>query len=82
MNILTSGAVAVHTTLRTIVGVDHWNADVKDYINILMSYHQLSLDQVHAFSGWFMGDETSSLTKSSNMKIPSINLNEEETLAS
>ena len=56
MNIWTSGKGAVHATPQTTVGVDHWNADVRDYINILTSYHQLYLDQVHAFSGWFMGD--------------------------
>ena len=48
---------------------------MRDYINILTSYHQMSLDQFHAFSWWFMGDETSTLTKPSNMKINAINLN-------
>ena len=56
--------------------MDHWNADVRDYINILTSYHQLSLDQFRAFYGWFVGDETSSLTKSSDMKINAIDPNE------
>ena len=76
MNIPTSGTEEVHATPQTIGGVYHWNADVRDYINILMSYHQLSLDQVRAFSGWFMGDEMTTLTKSSNMKINAINPNE------
>ena len=43
---------------------------------ILTSYQQMSLDQVRAFSGWFMGDKTSSLTKYSDMKINAINPNE------
>ena len=51
MNIPTSGTGEVHTTPQTIVGVDDWNTDVRYYINILTSYHQLSLDQVRAFSG-------------------------------
>ena len=63
-NIPTSGKGYVHATPRTIFVVDCWNADVRDYINILKSYHQISLDQVRAFSGWFMGDKTSNLTKS------------------
>ena len=66
MNIPTSRIGAVHATPQTIVGTDHWNADVRNYINILMSYHQMSLDKVRAFSGWFMGNKTSTLTKSSN----------------
>ena len=75
MNILTSGTGAVHSTPQTIVGMDHWNAYVRDYINILTSYHHMSLDQVRAFSGWFMVDEMSSLTKSSDMNINAIDPN-------
>ena len=41
-----------------------------------LHYQQLSLDQVRAFSGWFMGNKTSTLTKYSDMKINAINLNE------
>ena len=76
MNIPTSGTGAVHANPQTIGGLDHWNADVRDYINIFTSYHQLYLDQVRAFSGWFMGDETPTLTKFSDTKINTINLNE------
>ena len=76
MNIPTSGTGAVHATPRTIVGVYHWNADVSYYINILTSYHQMSLYQACAFSGWLMGNVMSTLTKSSNMKINAIDLND------
>ena len=75
MNIPTSGTGSVHATPQTIVGMDHWNADLRDYINILMSYRQLSLYQVCAFSSWFMGNKTSSLTMSSEIKINAIDLN-------
>ena len=75
MKILTSGTGEVQTNRLTIFGIDHWNADVRDYINIPVSYHQMSLYQVHAFSRWFIGKETSSLTKSSNMKINAIGPN-------
>ena len=70
MNIPTSGTGEFYATPQTIVGMDHWNVEVRDYINILTSYHQMSLDQVRAISGWFIGDKTSSLTNSSKMKTP------------
>ena len=76
MNTPTSRTGAVHTNPRTILGVYHWNADVRDYINTLTSYHQMSLDQVCAFSGWFIGNKMSSLTKSSDMKTNATNPNE------
>ena len=75
INILASGTGAVHATPKTIVGIDNWNSDVRDYINIRTSYHQLSLDQVRAFSGWFMGYKNSTLTKSYDIKINAIDLN-------
>ena len=81
MNIPTSMTGAVHTTPKSIVGADHCNAELGDYINILTSYHQMSLDQVRAFFGCFMGDETSTLTNSSDMKINSINPNDSRNLS-
>ena len=50
MNVLTSGIGEVHATAKTIDGIDHWNVDVRNYINILMSYHILSLYQVYPSS--------------------------------
>ena len=50
-------------------GTDHWNVDMRDCINIVTSYHKLSLDQFGAFSGWFMGRKTSTLTKLYDMNI-------------
>ena len=35
MDIPTSGTVEVHATPWTIIAVDHWNTDMRDYINIL-----------------------------------------------
>ena len=76
MNTPTSGIGAFHPTPQKIVGMDHWNADVRYYIYILPSYHQMSLDQVRAFYGWFMGGETSLFTKFSNMNINANDPNE------
>ena len=76
MKIPMSGTGAVQATPQTIACVYHWNLDVRYYINILTTYHQLSLDQVFPFSGWFMCDKMSTLTKSSDMNINAIDLNE------
>ena len=76
MNIPTSRTGEFHATPQTFIGMDHWNMDVMGYINILTSYHQLYLYQVRALSGWIMGNETSSLTKFSDMNINAINPNE------
>ena len=75
MNTPTSGKGAVDKNSQNIVGVDHWNVDARDYIKILTSYHQLSLDQVHALYGWFMGNKTYTLTKFTNMKLNDIDPN-------
>ena len=56
--------------------IDQCNVDVIDYINTLPSYHQLSLDQVRALSGWFLGNKISALTNPTNMKLNAINPNE------
>ena len=53
---------------------------MRDYINILTSYHLLSLDQVLAFSGWFIYGKMSTLTNSSDMKINVIDTNEDGNL--
>ena len=76
MNIPTSRTGAVQGSPQTTVGIYHWNLYVREYINILTTYQQLSLDQVRAFYGWFMGDAMSTLTKYSDMNINTINLNE------
>ena len=72
MNVPTSGTGKVENNPRLILGKDQWNAELGTYINVLTSYHQLTLDQVRAFSGWFMGDESSKLETSSTMKVEPI----------
>jgi len=77
MNVPTSGTGKVEDNPRLILGKDQWNAELGTYINVLTSYHQLTLDQVRAFSGWFMGDESSKLETSSTMKVEPIDPNKE-----
>ena len=67
---------AVNAAPLITVGLYHWNADVRDYINILTSYHHILHDQEHAFSRWFTGNKTSTLTKSTGMKLNTIYPNE------
>ena len=51
-----AGTGAVGTAAQTIVGVKHWNANLRNYNNTLTQLHQLILNQVRALSGWFMGE--------------------------
>ena len=75
MNVSTSGTGAVNVDPITIDGENIWLADISDPINILLYTHLLSLDQVQAFLGWFMGDENSTLATSNNMVIKAIDPN-------
>ena len=69
MKITTEGTGAVKSTARTIVGVDHYNTNLSDYKNVLTQFHRMNLNQVRTFSGWFTGEESSSLVTSLDMKI-------------
>ena len=60
---------------RTLVGVDHWDADLSEYKNILVDIHSVTLLQVRCWSGWFMGDENQDLLVSTDMKIKAIDPN-------
>ena len=44
MNIPTSRMLELDAAPETIAGIDHWNSDVRYYINIHMPYPQMSLD--------------------------------------
>ena len=55
IDILTTGTGVVRTAARTIFGINHWNANLSDYKNLLSLFYWMILDQVRAFSGWFMG---------------------------
>ena len=69
MNVFALGTGEVNVSPINIAEEDIWLADLADPINILLQPHILSLKQVQAFSGWFMGDENSTLATSTNMII-------------
>ena len=75
VNIPTSGTGTVSALPRVVSGVDAWNADLKDRVNLLLQTHLVSLKQVQQYSGWIFGDEHSTLTKSADMIIKSIDPN-------
>ena len=75
MNIPIAETGAVNTVAQTIVGMYYWNANLSDYKNLLTQFHLLTLDQVHAFSVWFIGYELSSLATSSHMNINAVETN-------
>ena len=69
MNVFALGTGAVNVSPMNIAEEYIWLANLADPINILLQPHILSLKQVQAFSGWFMGDENSTLATSTNMII-------------
>ena len=60
----TSGTGNTYPSSRIIAGVEHYQSDLGDFLEILKDIHALTLDQVRAFSGWFMGGESSTLITS------------------
>ena len=72
MNFSTSVTGAVNVSPITISGEEIWSDEITDPINILLQTHLLSLEQVQAFSEWFMGDEKSTLATSTDMIIKAI----------
>ena len=61
MNVSTSGTGAVNVAPIPIAREDIWLSDLSNTMNILLQPHLLSIKQVQAFSGWFMGDKNSTL---------------------
>ena len=72
VNIPTSGTGTASILPRVVSGVDVWDADLKDRVNLLLQTHLVSLEQVQQYSGWIFGDEHSTLTKSADMIIKAI----------
>ena len=76
MNVPTSGSGAYDASPRSIAGTDFWNADLSDHKSLLVDLHTLTIDQVKAFSGWFMGGQDAALVASTDMIIHEVNPNE------
>ena len=69
MNVPTSGSGAYGANPHSIAGTDFWNTDLTDHKSLLVDLHTLTIDQVKAFSGWFMGDQNAALAASTDMII-------------
>jgi len=71
----TSGTGNTYPTSRTIAGVEYHKSDLQDHFELLKDIHTLTLSHVRAFSGWFMGGESSTLSTSTDMQIKAIDPN-------
>ena len=75
MMVPTSGDGSIAAVPRSVAGVDYWSADLTDCKNILIDLHSVNLDDVRAFSGWFMGGESQGRARSTDMIIKAIDPN-------
>ena len=75
INVPVTGTMRGESQAQTLVGIDYHNADLGNIKNILKDIHSLTTDHVRAYSVWYMGDENSTLTASTDMFIKAINPN-------
>jgi hypothetical protein len=75
LGVPTAGNGRLQNVPRMFAGTEHWDADLRDFKNILVDIHSVSLPQVRAWSGWFMGGETQDLDISTDMVIKAIDPN-------
>ena len=69
MDIPTTGTGAVESAPKTIGGKDYTNANLGNFVIFLDKIHQVNLDDVRNFEGWYFGGPNSTLAISANMKI-------------
>ena len=72
MMITTAGTGDIRVNTRTITGEYYWGAYIANYKSVLVNIRELSLDQVRALSGCFMGGESQELNISNNIMIKAI----------
>ena len=53
MDIQTTGTGAVESAPKTIGGKDYANANLRDFVSFLDKIHQVNLDDVRNFKGWY-----------------------------
>ena len=75
INVPTSGTGVVDPNSQRVSGVDVWSAYLKEAINIILQTHLVTLNHVQTYSGWIVGDENSTLTKSADMIVKAIDPN-------
>ena len=75
VNVPTTATGRVESQSWTLVGIDYHNAILGNLKNLLKDIHALTTYHVRAYSGWYMGDENSTLTASTDMVIKAIDPN-------
>ena len=75
LRIPTKGNGKIQKNPRTLGGVEHWDADLRDFKNVLIDVHSVTFDQVRAWSAWIYGGEAKELSLSNDMKIHAIDPN-------
>ena len=75
LRIPTKGNGKIQANSRTLGGVEHWDADLQDFKNVLIEVHSVNLEQVQAWSAWIYGGESKELSKTTDMKIHAIDPN-------
>ena len=75
MNIPTSGNGVVDPNPGNISGEYFWKSDLGDIFNILLQPHNIALNQVQEYLGWFIGSDNSTQEISMDMQIKSIDPN-------
>ena len=71
----TKGTGAVESAPMTIGGKDYANANLGDFVSFLDKIHQVNLDDVQNFEGWYFGGPNWTLAISANMKIEPLDPN-------
>ena len=61
LDVPTKGSGAPHANPRVVAGVEYWNADLTDPVNIITENHNVSIEQVQNFSAWIMSGESATL---------------------
>ena len=75
INVPTTGTGRVEEQAWTLVGIDYHNAKLGNIKNLLKDIHALTTYHMQAYSEWYMGDNNSNLTTSTEMVIKAIDLN-------
>ena len=75
MDIPTTGTGAVESAPKTIGGKDYTNSNLGNFVSFLDNIHQVNLDYVRNFKGWYSGGPNLTLAISANMKIDPLDPN-------
>ena len=75
MEIPTTGTGAVKTNPKSIGGKDYANANFGDFVSFLDKIHQVTLEDVQKYEGWYFGGPNSTLAILADMKIKPLDPN-------